>query len=91
MHGPRKTGLVGAGDELQTDLRSAAFDGDGPRLVSALADEFWGHSECAPNAPLASNWRGYKMRLAWSRGGDDGTRTHDPLLANTPEPDGGEQ
>ena len=25
------------------------------------------------------------------RGGDDGTRTHDPLLANTPDPDGGEQ
>jgi hypothetical protein len=25
------------------------------------------------------------------RGGDDGTRTHDPLLANTPEPDGDER
>ena len=24
-------------------------------------------------------------------GGDDGTRTHDPLLAKTPEPDGGER
>jgi hypothetical protein len=23
-------------------------------------------------------------------GGDDGTRTHDPLLANTPDPDDGE-
>jgi hypothetical protein len=25
------------------------------------------------------------------RGGDDGTRTHDPLLANTPERDDGER
>jgi hypothetical protein len=25
------------------------------------------------------------------RSGDDGTRTHDPLLANTPDPDSGEQ
>jgi hypothetical protein len=26
-----------------------------------------------------------------TQGGDDGTRTHDPLLANTPDLDGGER
>jgi hypothetical protein len=34
--------------------------------------------------PDQTGWR------RWSKGGDDGTRTHDPLLAKMPETDGGE-
>jgi hypothetical protein len=33
---------VGTGDELQISIRSALIDGDGRRIVSALADEFLG-------------------------------------------------
>jgi hypothetical protein len=33
----------------------------------------------------------YKASDLITLGGDDGTRTHDPLLANTPDPDNGER
>jgi len=36
-------------------------------------------------------WPGHSASGQIRLGGDDGTRTHDPLLANTPDPDDCEQ